>query len=1401
MQLPSAVIAAVLPRIVEELGRSDRDRMRGLQALLAPDGSFNLGTAIATLYPEKDAQAGLAALGQLRIVVKNAALAAKMAFDLQVDSRKRNAPADRTGWFSGNNPTVAQIDAIADAGTALARRSEQEAVLLPEGVQLPSDKRVIRYFVSYAHDNPTLVEDLLTRLRRRFASAARFEFREWNDRNIDAGVGWHDAIQTAIQECHFGLLMVSHAFLASNYITKEELHHFVPNGGTNPAATKRAVPLAIEGISFDGETDLKGLERIQFLPRSNQPVYEACRGNPAKNNFASAVFKAIIGFLDKLPDPSPHANPTKETLRLNLEMDPVLRRANAFAASGSMEKLDPALDGERRDVMDLLQEWLADANGKPYSALLGDYGMGKTTTCMALTQDLLRRREAGETLPQPIYFDLRKIGDGAKVGLLLPEIIDRVLARSWQSGSGPVPPAAEVIRLVQQDGALAIFDGLDEVLVHLSPTQGQHFTREIFRILPPALVVPRKDRAAQVGTPGRLLVTCRTHFFRTLRDQKTFLTAEGRDHVSADLYQVMVLLPFGEEEIRQYLTLTLRGDDEDSDVTAEVARIYDLIAAVHNLRELAQRPYLLSLISAQAAQLERWKLEGRRVSGVDLYRDLVLSWLERDGGKHTLTPPHKQMLMERIAASLYRDSASSWGVDALEAWLIDFMTDNPRIAAHYDGVSRDLMKEDLRTATFLVREGEDRFRFAHTSMQEFFLAGFLHRALRDARPDDWALPAPSEETLDFLGQMIGGDAPAQATLQAMFDRYRPQASELALCYTALARGKQYFAPRLAGAQLQGAQLEGIMLGGTPDQWLDLRGANFAGADLRFARLANLDLTGADFSGACLVQIELIGASAADASFIDAALGGATLRDADLAGARFGGARTAGLEMSRCVVGDARDLLPVPRALGEMLVLPPDRGAVPQLLDGHALGVTSVAVSPDGARIVSGSDDGSVRVWDAKAARCVAVLEGHSNAVTSVAFAPDGGRILSGSEDRSVRVWDAMAGCCVAVLEGHAGVVTSVAFAPDGARIVSGAWDNSVRVWDAKAARCVAVLEGHSNWVTSVAFSPDGGRIVSGSYDRSVRVWDAKAARCVAVLEGHSGGVNAVAFAPDGARIVSGAWDNSVRVWDAKAARCVAVLEGHSDWVASVAFAPDGGRIVSGSYDRSVRVWDAKAARCVAVLEGHSSLIASVALSPDGARIVSGSSDKSVRVWDAKAACCVAVLEGHSRWVTSVAFAPDGVRIVSGSWDSSVRVWDAKAARCVAVLEGHSSAVTSVAFAPDGAHIVSTDFAGKSMSWNAATFVQEAGPRRQGRKRVPGLAAARQVAANGTHIRVAASTRNGDDGMLIYPFDNGAYAILSEDGSRLLGTGGDAWRYLRWVRTAENGDREILLAEAFGPLPT
>jgi WD40 repeat protein len=288
-----------------------------------------------------------------------------------------------------------------------------------------------------------------------------------------------------------------------------------------------------------------------------------------------------------------------------------------------------------------------------------------------------------------------------------------------------------------------------------------------------------------------------------------------------------------------------------------------------------------------------------------------------------------------------------------------------------------------------------------------------------------------------------------------------------------------------------------------------------------------------------------------------------------------------------------------------------------------------------------------------------VLEGHTDCVNSVAYSPDGSQIISGSDDMTVRVWDVVSAVHVRTLTGHTKGVKSVAFAPDGSQIISGSLDHTARVWDAISGANKQILVGHTKWVMSVAFAPDGSQIISTSNDKTMRVWDNVSGAHMRTYPSYWGGVTCVAFSPDGSYMIVGSWYAfTVRVINTVSGKLKYTLTGHTLCVTCVAYSPDGLQIISGSSDNTVRVWEAASGLLQQTLRGHTGQVFSVAYSPNGLQFISGSSDKTVQVWDATLGVPTHTLNG-SKYVArsavmSVARALPVIRPIIGVYDKIKR---------------------------------------------------------------------------------------------------------------------------------------------------
>ena len=357
-------------------------------------------------------------------------------------------------------------------------------------------------------------------------------------------------------------------------------------------------------------------------------------------------------------------------------------------------------------------------------------------------------------------------------------------------------------------------------------------------------------------------------------------------------------------------------------------------------------------------------------------------------------------------------------------------------------------------------------------------------------------------------------------------------------------------------------------------------------------------------------------------------------------------------------------------------------------------VLSVAFSPDGKHVASGSGDTIVRVWDSQSGKSIATpFVGHTATVRSVAFSPDGKCIASGSDDQTVRIWDWKSGKSIGTpFRGHTGGVNSVTFSPDGKRIASGSGDTKVRIWDSQSGKSIGTpFIGHTYKVWSVAFSPDGKRIASGSRDKTVRIWDSQSGESIGTsFIDHTDSVWSVAFSPDGKRIASGGRDNTVRIWDSQSGESIGTpFEGHTDWVRSVAFSPDGKRIASGSDDKTVRVCHSTSGQLIGPPFRSHGEVRSVALSPDGTYLICVSLDHSVQFWDLQTGSAMEMsLEGDAKDLISTTISPDGSRIAAASLNGTVYLWDATTLRLVSPpINSPINGFKSLNFSLDGTQLI------------------------------------------------------------------------------------------------------------------
>ncbi len=389
-------------------------------------------------------------------------------------------------------------------------------------------------------------------------------------------------------------------------------------------------------------------------------------------------------------------------------------------------------------------------------------------------------------------------------------------------------------------------------------------------------------------------------------------------------------------------------------------------------------------------------------------------------------------------------------------------------------------------------------------------------------------------------------------------------------------------------------------------------------------------------------------------------------------------------------------------------------------------VYSVAFSPGGRTLASGSSDGTIRLWNvadpAHPRPLGRPLTGGTGAVFSVAFSPDGRTLASGDSDGTIQLWNvgdpAHPRPVGPAVHGTAAVF-SVAFSPDGHTLASGNSDGNgnatIWLWDVADPAHPRLLgqlpAGGNAGLGSVAFSPDGHTLADAVGNGTIRLWnvaDPAHPHTLGPTVTGADAVDSVAFSPDGRTLAGGGYDGTIRLWnvaDPAHPHPLGPTVTGADAVDSVAFSRDGHTLASGSDDGTIRLWNITDPAHPQTLghpfSGGTAEVGSVAFSPDGRMLASGSYEGVVRLWSLPPT----VLTSSTAGLSSVAFSPDGHTLAGGGYDGTIWLWDvtdpAHPRPLGQPLTGGSGAVLAVAFSRDGHTLASGNYDGTTRLWDVA----------------------------------------------------------------------------------------------------
>ncbi|KAG0006776.1 hypothetical protein BGZ65_003913 [Modicella reniformis] len=1069
-----------------------------------------------------------------------------------------------------------------------------------------------------------------------------------------------------------------------------------------------------------------------------QAFYNACRVEGSSTHPLKATLPALgsSSLLDRVQN-----RPDVESALRLLKKQRLKERGNAVYIRPQAKANLQATDDTAFPLMEKVQEFLD--NKQKVFLVLGDSGAGKSTFNRELEYQLWDAYKSKDDRI-PLHINLPSINK--------PE--HDMIAKRLRKAEFTEHQIKE-LKLYRK--FILICDGYDES----QQTQNLYMS----------------NRLNESGEwTAQMIISCRTEYlgvdYRHRFQPGDRNQSENHNQSSkSSPFQEAIITPFSVDQIQEYIKQYVSANPSLWQIDDYKKALED----IPTLKELLKNPFLMAL---SLEVLPRMMDSGQQrtvehLTRVELYDQFIVQWLEREKkriGGLPLSPQAKAAFeslndegftqngirfLKKLATAIYKEQDGqpivSYSRDIDESsWKAEFF-------------SRDDEKQLLRDACPL-RRGGNQFQFIHRSLLEYGLT------LAVFDPHDWKQKARLQmastrrgsvsSTLSFEirssaeeGSTTGPD-PSSPLVWRSFVK-EPSLLQFLEERVQLEQVEQERVQK-EGVQQERVQKEGVQQERVQQEPLFkkqlLAYIEHSKTDKKWRTAAANAITilvksGEQFNKRNLCGIRIPGADLSHGVFDSAQLQGSDLRKVDLRNvwlhqADLSGANMTGVQLPflaedsavySCTYSADGKWFAVGLGSGYISMHETPNWKIIRTLNGHSGTVNSVMFSPEGDQITSGSDDNTVRLWDANTGDCQQVFIGHSNCVNNVAYSPRGGQVASASDDKTVRLWDVKTGDCLKTLIGHSGGVYSAVYSPKGNQIASSSADKTIRLWDVETGECCRTLSDHSKWVWNVVYSPRGDLIASASGDATVRLWDVETGTCRYTLRGHTSHVYSVVFSPKGDRVASGSHDATVRLWDVETGGCRQTLTGHSSEVTSVVYSPKGDQMATGSIDQTVRLWDVrgtgitnvkcsprgdqiatssfdstihlwdvKTGTCSTVLRGHNDSVLSIAYSPQGEILASGSADNSVRLWNIGTGYHRLTLSGHSDWVRSVAYSSQGDEVASASDDKTVRLWDVVNAKCLWTLNGHTDAVYSVVYSPNGKQIASGSSDNTIRLWDVET---------------------------------------------------------------------------------------------------
>ena len=1036
-----------------------------------------------------------------------------------------------------------------------------------------------------------------------------------------------------------------------------------------------------------------------------------------KKEFIGQLVGNIYNWFDKNPNPprfDKHYD-VKNTLRdTGNRVDLSFQSPEYLKGNTQQHQYEGAIN-----IVDLMYSWSTGTSNLETRLfyLLGDFGSGKSTSCQMLTKrlmdnynDEIAKKDIHDNRPVlPIYLDLKKLLNAFSNQKDIAIQPINSLLETMLSSTGVVNKVSgdSIIRFINEYPCLLIFDGFDEVGQKLNAQQQTGLLNKLLEIFPKSVYQQDLNRLNEEGDNqtssvvpinSRILISCRTHFFKNYAEQDAFHQLYYRHEAGVSSgeiknYQIYYLLPFTKEQIENYLINWLGKTDADKALT--------FINNVHDLSGLSERPLMLNLIRDLLPELQKEFILNPHINASTLYKLLFDKVGYRDNEKHLIPLDEKRKLLGRFALYLWHQGITTLHVDDLDSWLLDNRHDYPQLSIKLNSgqYEPEVILQDLHNASLLVRDNDDEYRFAHTSFLEFFVAvgifdkiihynntseGFNYIFTQNSLSKeiiqfllDWRLSSRENERQKFdkqwqlLQKATGSNSSRQVAFDIWYFGYRENQN-----FTSLDK------PNWQGLSLKYLKLDKQLEGNI----LDLSGINLSNARIENSNFSHINLSKTDLTNTYFRQNKFDSCNVRDW----------TDKTTCFNNNRFNDCLTPELWSS---TGLPSSNLAIPSHTNSYLH---DTVALQQLVYETVSG-TLTNFHPDGIRMILGGE-GCIDLWKMtdEGAICLHQFTDEYY-VNASQFSPDGTQlVLAGHGGASL--WE-ITSDNVKLLHKFADeyVIESCQFSPDGTQLVL-ADSSSASLWEITSDD-VKLLHKFADENTrnrdtssdsSFHFSSDGTQLAIASHGNA-SLWEITSDN-VSLFYRFSAEyiIESCQFSPDGTQLVL-AGSGNASLWEITSDD-VKLLHKFADEyiVESCQFSPDGTQLVVASHGNA-SLWEIKDEGVICLHKFALSLfIRNCQFSPDGSKMIT-MSHGGASLWEITSDD-VKFLDEFSKenLVNSCHFSSDGLRVLLGSYRGA-SLWEIKDEDVICLHQfAEKRAIESCQFSPDGTQLVVADSSSASL---------------------------------------------------------------------------------------------------------